>query len=72
MPIGEKRVLISGVVPIILISLSSKGDLFSCSLIFLEDYDALLNELFCFCCSWKYLNIIVLIIDNERNNIISK
>ena len=43
-PIGEKLVLISVVVPIILISSSWTGDLLSCSLIFLEAYDAQLND----------------------------
>ena len=43
MPIGEKLVLIAGVVPIIIISSSSTGDLLPCSLIFLEEYDAPVN-----------------------------
>ena len=55
LPIGEKLVLIAGVVPIILIYSSSTGDLLSCSLIFLEDYDALLYDLF-----------YVAVVDNER------
>ena len=69
MPIGETFLIIAGVVPIIIFSSSSIDDLFPCSLIFLEEYDALLNELCCCCCySWTSLNLIVLIIENERNN----
>ena len=48
LPIGKKLVLIAGVVLIILISSYSTGDLLPCSLIFLYDYDALLNEIFIF------------------------
>ena len=46
LPIGEKIVLIYGILAIILVSSSSIGDLLPCSLIFLEEYYALLNELF--------------------------
>ena len=48
LPIGEILVLIYGVVPIIIISSSSTGNLLPCSLTFLEDYDALLNDIFVF------------------------
>ena len=66
MPIGEELVIIYGVVPLILIYLSSICDLLPYSLIFLEEYDELLNDLFCCCYSCTSLNIIVLIINNER------
>ena len=46
MPIGEKLVLVAGVVPTTIICSSSTGNLLPFSLIFLEDYDALLNDLF--------------------------
>ena len=60
--------LISGLVPMIIISSSSIGYFLICSLIFLEKFDALLNAIFFCCCSWASSNIIVLIIDNEREN----
>ena len=46
MPICGLLVLISVVLQIIIISLSSTGDLLKCSLIFPEEYDAMLNEIF--------------------------
>ena len=46
LPISEKTLLIYGVVPIILISSYSTGDLLPWSLIFLEYYGALLNDMF--------------------------
>ena len=46
MTIVEKLVLIAALVPIIIISLYSTGDLLSCLLIFLEEYDAILNDFF--------------------------
>ena len=46
MTIGEKLVLIAGMVPITLISSSSTGDLLPFLLIFLKVYNALLNDVF--------------------------
>ena len=66
LPIGENFLMISGLVPMILISSYSKDGFLPSSLIFWGDYDALLNALVCCCCCWTYLNVIVLIIDNER------
>ena len=71
LPIGEKVILIAGLVPLILIYSYSTGYFLPCLLIFLEEYDALLNAPFCCSFSWKSLDIIVLIIENERTNIIS-
>ena len=45
MPIGEKVLLIAFLVPIILISSSSTGDFLKFSVIFLEEYDSMLNEI---------------------------
>ena len=66
LPIGENFLMISGLVPMILIYSYSKDGFLPSSLIFWGDYDALLNALVCCCCCWTYLNVIVLIIDNER------
>ena len=46
LPIGAKLIPIARLSPTILISSTSTGDLLLFSLIFLEEYNALLNELF--------------------------
>ena len=46
LPIGAKLIPIARLAPTILISSTSTGDLLLFSLIFLEEYNALLNELF--------------------------
>ena len=63
---GTSIILISRLVPIILISSSSTGNSLPCSLIFLEEYGALLNEISCYYCCWTSLKSVFLIIDNER------
>ena len=46
LPIDKKNLLISALVPIIPITSYSTGDFLPWSLIFLEKYDSLLNEMF--------------------------
>ena len=48
MPIDEKVLLIDDLVPIILISSYSTGVFLPFSLIFMEEYDAMLNDFFAF------------------------
>ena len=66
MPIGEKVLLIYDLVPIVIIYSSSTGDFFPFPLIFLEEYYALLNELFGCSSSRTSLNRIVLIFYNDK------
>ena len=65
LPVGEKFLLIAGLIPIILISSYSTCYFVSCVVIVLEEYDALLNPYFSHF-SLISLNLIVLIIGNER------
>ena len=71
LPIGEKVLLIAGLVPRISICSSSTGIFLPYLVIFLEDHDVLLNANFCCCCRWTSLNTFFFIIGNIGKNRIS-
>ena len=64
--IGENFLLITGLLPIILISSSSSSDFCHADKYFWKSMTHYWIRIFCCCCSLTSLNLIALIFDNER------